>query len=175
MDETRLPVPTGKSFEELKRHNPHGAEFWSARDLQLLLGYSQWRRFEQAISRAVTSCEQSGNDPAHHFAGAGKMIELAKGAVREVADFHLSRFACYLIAQNGDPRKPEIALAQSTSRFRLAGRRCRTRLLPTGSASSSGSRILKSSTCFRAQHSRPGYRVERRRFAAFLDSRRSTV
>ncbi len=101
-----------KSFEELKLVNQHGAEYWSARDLQTLLGYSQWRRFEQAIERAISSCEQSGNNPSYHFAGAGKMVEVGSGAARELANFHLSRFACYLIAQNGDPRKPEIALAQ---------------------------------------------------------------
>ena len=112
MTETGLPAVAGGSFEDLKRTNDHGAEYWSARDLQPLLGYSQWRRFEQAISRAITSCEQSGNEPALHFANAGKMIELPKGAVREVEDLHLSRFACYLIAQNGDPRKREIAFAQ---------------------------------------------------------------
>lgn len=117
MTDNNLPVPTGgqgpsNSFEQLKQVNAHGAEYWSARDLQPLLGYSQWRRFEDAITRAVTSCTQSGNDPAHHFASAGKMIALGKGGVREVPDFQLSRFACYLIAQNGDPRKPEIAFAQ---------------------------------------------------------------
>jgi DNA-damage-inducible protein D len=96
----------------LKRLNGHGAEYWSARDLQGLLGYSQWRRFEDAVKRAMISCEQSGNKPGHHFAGAGKMVELGSGSVREVPDFHLSRFACYLIAQNGDPRKAEIAQAQ---------------------------------------------------------------
>lgn len=107
-------VSTGSrpSFEALKRLNEHGAEYWSARDLQPLLGYSQWRRFEDAIARAMTSCEQSGNKPGHHFAGAGKMVELGSGSVREVPDYHLSRFACYLIAQNGDPRKVEIARAQ---------------------------------------------------------------
>lgn len=108
----QLSTTGGKSFEDLKQTNQHGAEFWSARDLQGMLGYSQWRRFEQAIERARTSCAQSGNDPAHHFAGAGKMITVGKGGLREVDDFQLSRFACYLIAQNGDPRKPEIALAQ---------------------------------------------------------------
>ena len=100
------------SFEDLKKTNEHGAEHWSARDLQTLLGYAQWRRFENAIQRAQESCEQSGNKAEYHFAAAGKMIDLGKDAVRQVNDFHLSRFACYLIAQNGDPRKPEIAAAQ---------------------------------------------------------------
>lgn len=101
-----------QSFEELKRRNEHGAEYWSARDLQALLGYGQWRRFEDAIQRARVSCEQSGNVPENHFAGVGKMVLLGSGSRREVPDYYLSRFACYLIAQNGDPRKPAIALAQ---------------------------------------------------------------
>ena len=117
MDDANLPSPADSKpatagFEQIKRFNAHGAEYWSARDLQILLGYSQWRRFEEAITRALASCTQSGNDPAHHFASAGKMIAVGKGGNREVPDFHLSRFACYLIAQNGDPRKPEIAFAQ---------------------------------------------------------------
>lgn len=107
-----LPTRADPSFEALKRRNHHGAEYWSARELQPLLGYSQWRRFEDAIARAMTSCEQSGNEPGHHFAGAGKMVALGSGSAREVPDYHLSRFACYLIAQNGDPRKPAIAQAQ---------------------------------------------------------------
>ncbi|QLQ04454.1 MAG: DNA damage-inducible protein D [Thiobacillus sp.] len=107
-----MPSIGGQSFENLKQVNDHGAEYWSARDLQPLLGYSQWRRFEDAINRAITSCEQSGNNPEHHFAGAGKPITGGKGAVQVVQDYQLSRFACYLIAQNGDPRKPEIAQAQ---------------------------------------------------------------
>ena len=112
MSEKSLPALGGKSFEDLKLTNAHDAEYWSARDLQSLLGYSQWRRFEQAIERAKTSCKESGNSPDHHFAGAGKPITGGKGAVQLVDDYHLSRFACYLIAQNGDPRKPEIAQAQ---------------------------------------------------------------
>ena len=117
MAEENLPVsvrrqPEDKGFEELKSVNQHGAEYWSARDLQPLLGYSQWRSFEKAVAKAITSCQQSGNDPNHHFARARKMIALGKGGQRDVDDYLLSRFACYLIAQNGDPRKPQIALAQ---------------------------------------------------------------
>lgn len=112
MAKRELPTIGGKSFEDLKQANNHGAEHGSARDLQPLLGYGQWRRFEDAIERAKTSCEQSGNDPAYHFAGAGKMVELGSGSQRKIEDYQLSRFACYLIAQNGDPRKPEIAQAQ---------------------------------------------------------------
>jgi DNA-damage-inducible protein D len=112
MPKSQLPSAPLPSFEELKCLNEHGAEYWSARDLQPLLGYTQWRRFEDAIRRAMTSCEQSGNKRGHHFAGAGKPITGGKGAVQVVEDYHLSRFACYLIAQNGDPRKPAIAQAQ---------------------------------------------------------------
>jgi len=99
-------------FEELKRANDFGAEYWTARELQSLLGYRQWRGFEKAIQKAVTSCQQSGNEPANHFARARKMVDIGSEAARELDDYHLSRFACYLIAQNGDPRKPEIAAAQ---------------------------------------------------------------
>jgi DNA-damage-inducible protein D len=112
MTRETLPSTSLASFEDLKCRNAHGAEYWSARDLQPLLGYSQWRRFEDAIKRAMVSCEQSGNKTGHHCAGAGKPIVGGKGAVQVVEDYHLSRFACYLIAQNGDPRKPAIAQAQ---------------------------------------------------------------
>lgn len=107
------PIVNGqKSFEELKKVNQHNAEYWSARDLQPLLGYNHWRSFENSIAKAIVSCEQSGNKADYHFARAHKPIAGGKGAVQEVVDYHLSRFACYLIAQNGDPRKPEIANAQ---------------------------------------------------------------
>ena len=112
MSDKRLPTIGGMTFEEFKQTNEHGAEYWSARDLLTLLGYSQWRRFEQAIHRPKPSCPQSTTQPDHHFAGAGKMVSLGSGSQRELEDYHLSRFACYLIAQNGDPRKPEIAQAQ---------------------------------------------------------------
>lgn len=105
-------IPGELSFEDLKKINQNGIEYWSARELQPLLGYSQQRRFENAIQKAIESCKQSGNDPDHHFAGAGNPITSGKGRTQIVEDYHLSRFACYLIAQNGDSRKPEIAHAQ---------------------------------------------------------------
>ncbi len=112
MPDDSLPALHGRSFEDLKQVNEHGAEYWTARDIQPLLGYDQWRRFENAIKKAQTSCEQSGNDCGYHFAGAGKMVDIGSGSERKITDYHLSRFACYLIAQNGDTRKPEIAQAQ---------------------------------------------------------------
>jgi len=112
MEDKNLPAVRQKTFEELKQVNQYGAEYWNARDLQPLLGYNQWRSFDNAIIKAIVSCEQSGNTPEYHFARARKPIVGGKGAVQEVVDYHLSRFACYLIAQNGDPRKPEIANAQ---------------------------------------------------------------
>jgi len=105
-------APDNLSFEALKKLNQYGIEYWSARDLQSCLGYSKWQRFEPAIKKAIESCKQSGNDPQNHFTGSGKMVEIGSQTEREVKDYHLSRFACYLIAQNGDPRKPEIAQAQ---------------------------------------------------------------
>lgn len=105
-------IPSLPSFESFKKLNKHGVEYWSARDLQLCLGYSKWQRFELTIKKAIESCEQSGNNPENHFAGAGKMVGIGSQTERKVEDYHLSRFACYLIAQNGDPRKPEIAQAQ---------------------------------------------------------------
>ena len=105
-------VPSNLSFESLKKHNQHDIEYWSARELQSCLGYTEWRKFENTIKKAIESCRHSGNDPIHHFVGADNPITSGKGRIQMVKDYHLSRFACYLIAQNGDPRKPEIAHAQ---------------------------------------------------------------
>lgn len=105
-------VPPNLSFESLKKLNEHAVEYWSARDLQPCLGYSQWRRFENTIQKAIESCKQSGNDPNHHFAGAGKQINLGKGAIQTIEDYHLSRFACYLI----DKKMNRAASAPSKTR-----------------------------------------------------------
>lgn len=97
------------NFDSIKQISPYGVEFWSARDLTPLLGYNKWQNFEVAIKRAMKACEQVGQKVEDQFTGVSKSILSGKGATRLVQDYLLSRFSCYLIAQNGDPRKPEIA------------------------------------------------------------------
>ncbi len=109
-----LIVQLHSSFEQCMRTETEGGtNFWLARDLQELLGYAQWRNFELVIEKAKTACENSGNDIDDHFADVSKMVELGSGAHRPVEDVMLSRYACYLIAQNGDPTKEPIAFAQT--------------------------------------------------------------
>ena len=90
-----------KTFEDCA-HQRDNVEYWLARELQVLLGYTQWRNFEAVIERAKLACENTGQAVQDHFADASKMIDLAKGAQREVDDLALTRYACYLIARNGD-------------------------------------------------------------------------
>jgi DNA-damage-inducible protein D len=99
-------------FEDIKRVE-NGVEYWSARELMPLLEYVSWQKFEHAIDRAKEAVTKSGQPVADHFIGAGNMIKTGKGAQRNVVDYQLTRYACYLIAQNGDSRKRAIALAQT--------------------------------------------------------------
>jgi|SRR6185295_4957605 len=104
------PLP----FESIKKINAYGSEYWTAREIMPLLDYVEWRKFEGVIEKAKESCSNSHQPIADHFVGSAKMIKIATGSpretLREIQDYHLSRYACYLIAQNGDPRKEEIAL-----------------------------------------------------------------
>ena len=102
-----------KSFESIKHIDGDDVEFWYARELQNVLEYTQWRRFENVINKAKISCEKSGFSVIDHFADVGKMVQIGSGAEKEVNDYKLTRYACYIIAQNGDPRKEVIALAQA--------------------------------------------------------------
>ena len=113
MDKQEISLLKSK-FDELAHIDEStGIEFWYARELQAAFSYSQWRRFNEVIEKAKLSCNVSGNIVSNHFADVGKMVDLGSGATREIADVKLTRYACYLIAQNGDPRKEEIAFAQS--------------------------------------------------------------
>ena len=100
-------------FESIKHVNEYGQEFWYARELQVALEYSKWQNFVNVINRAMESCKNSGMNTSDHFAEVSKMVEIGSDTTREIVDIQLSRYACYLIVQNGDPRKKVIALGQT--------------------------------------------------------------
>lgn len=101
------------TFEAHAQQAESGPEFWLARDLQHLLGYDEWRNFSAVINKAKTACEISNHAISDHFVDVNKMVGLGSGSQREVDDIMLTRYACYLIAQNGDPKKQQIAFAQT--------------------------------------------------------------
>ena len=105
------------TFEANAQRTEGGVEFWLARDIQHLLGYSKWDNFLNVVSKAKTACEVSEHRISDHFADVGKMVGLGSGSQREVDDIMLTRYACYLVAQNGDPKKQEIAFAQTYFAF----------------------------------------------------------
>jgi DNA-damage-inducible protein D len=105
-------VQLNKTFEE-SAYTQNGVEYWMARDIQNLLGYTDWRNFLLVVDKAKIACSRSGQNIADHFVDVNKMVQLGSGSQREVEDIMLTRYACYLIAQNGDPRKEQIAFAQS--------------------------------------------------------------
>ena len=109
----KLEINNNKTFEEIKHIDENGIEYWLARELQSVLDYKEWRKFENVIEKAKVSCENSGISAFEHFVGVDKTINMPKGAQKTIKDYKLTRYACYIIAQNGDSRKKVIALAQT--------------------------------------------------------------
>ncbi|MFT6845645.1 MAG: DNA-damage-inducible protein D [Flavobacteriales bacterium] len=110
--ETSIIHSLTNNFESHANQTTDGVEFWMARDLQHLLNYSKWDNFQAVISKAKTACELSEQQVVDHFADVGKMVSIGSGAEKEIPDIMLTRYACYLVAQNGDSRKETIAFAQ---------------------------------------------------------------
>lgn len=106
-------IYSNQSFEDIKHIDENGIEFWYARELQKVLDYKEWRKFENVIQKAIMACKNTCISEVDHFVGADKMVQIGSGAERKQKDYKLTRYACYLIAQNGDSRKKVIALAQT--------------------------------------------------------------
>ena len=107
-------VHSEKIFERIKQTTKDEIEFWFARDLQIVLEYAKWENFINVIDKAKDACRNSGNDVADHFPGIRKMVDIGSGAERPIDDYMLSRYACYLVVQNGDSKKETIALGQTS-------------------------------------------------------------
>lgn len=113
MSEEIMPMSPHRDFESIKKIDENGIEYWEARELMPLLGYENWQKAEDVIARAGRACINSGQDIDNHFNQSVKMVDIGSGTVRAVKNYKLDRYACYLIAQNGDPKKSEIATAQT--------------------------------------------------------------
>lgn len=113
MTDKRIVEQHHQTFEGIRQFDADGSEFWLARDLQPLLDYAAWDKFGRVLDKAMEACRQSGHDIDHHFSRVAKLVEIGSGARREIEDYRLSRYACYLIVQNGDPAKPVIANGQT--------------------------------------------------------------
>lgn len=110
---TELELYKEQNFEEIKHLNELGEEYWEARELMIVLGYTKWGNFKKVIDKAKIACDISNNKIAEHFADVGKVLTVGNNAKMDIEDYHLSRYACYLIVQNADSRKKAVALGQS--------------------------------------------------------------